>query len=186
MNSNNQNTQDYYNLSMDQTEDSPVSQQILNNNINDNIQHISTNDVGISNMSLNALHNVNIATPAPQNVTFEFYFSLPNDTRIYHVTFQYTELHPLENARLLNDRINLSHIPDYQLSHHYNLQFLIQQQIQQQVQHHIYQQNDIQQQSFNNIQSTSQEVYSNNDTYSNGTVSYNMQDTRNTGFQNSS
>ncbi|PKK69237.1 hypothetical protein RhiirC2_781250 [Rhizophagus irregularis] len=169
MNSNNQNTQDYYNLSMDQTEDSSVSQQILNNNINDNIQHISTNDVGISNMSLNALHNV--ATSAPQNVTFEFYFPLPNDT---------------QNARLLNDRINLSHIPDYQLSHHYNLQFLIQQQIQQQVQNPIYQQNDIQQQSFNNTQSTSQEVYSNNDTYSNGTVSYNMQDTRNTGFQNSS
>ncbi|PKY58340.1 hypothetical protein RhiirA4_480172 [Rhizophagus irregularis] len=189
MNSNSQNTQDYYNLLMDQSGNSSAPPQILNNNNNENIQHTSTNDVGISNMSLNALHNINIATPAPQNVTFEFYFPLPNDTRICHVTYQYTELHPLENARRLNDKINLSHIPDYQLSHHYNLQSLIQQQIQQQqLQHPVYQQNDIQQQSLDTTQSTSQ-VYSNNDTYSNtasilvnGTVSYSMQD----GFQNSS
>ncbi|PKY34050.1 hypothetical protein RhiirB3_453433 [Rhizophagus irregularis] len=59
---------------------------------------------------------------------------------------------------------------------------------QQQLQHPVYQQNDIQQQSLDTTQSTSQ-VYSNNDTYSNtasilvnGTVSYSMQD----GFQNSS
>ena len=58
-------------------------------------------------------------TPAaPQNVTFEFYLPLPNDTRIYHIT--YTELHPLENARILNNSINLSHIPDHQLPHHYH------------------------------------------------------------------
>src|SRR5438034_729976 len=86
---------------------------------------------------------------------------------IYHVT--YTELHPLENARLLNNSINLSHIPDHQFPHHYNVQSLIQQQIQQQVQQVqqpvVYQQNNIQQQSFDtSIQPTSQ-VYSDNNAY---------------------
>ena len=77
------------------------------------------------------------------------------------------------------------------MSHHYNLQSLIRQQIQQQVQHPIvYQQN--RQQSFDATQPTSQ-VYSNNDTYNtasnsvNGIISYdNMQDMGNTGFNNSS
>ncbi|GBC09124.1 hypothetical protein RclHR1_08610011 [Rhizophagus clarus] len=153
----------------------------------ENIQHTSTNNVGISNMNLNALHinNINSATPASQNVTFEFYCPLPNDTRIYHVTYQFTELHPLENARLLNDRINLSHIPDYQLQHHHNVRSLIQQQIQQQVQQPIvHQRNNTQQQSFDTIQPS--QVYSNNNTYdttsipTNGTVSYDIQDMRNT------
>jgi hypothetical protein len=91
----------------------------------------------------------------------------------------------------LNDRINLSHIPNHQIPHHNNIQSLIQQQIQQQVQHPIInQQNDIQQQSIDTTQPTSQE-YSNSDTYNtasisvNGTVSYDMQNMRDMGFQNS-
>ncbi|CAB5216830.1 unnamed protein product [Rhizophagus irregularis] len=136
---------------MDQTGNSSAPQQIFNNK-NESIQHTLINNVGISD--LNTLH-INSTTPAPYNTTYEFYFHLPNDTRIYRVT--YSELNLSEN-------------------------------IQQQVQHPIYQQNDIQQQSFDTTQSTFQ-VYSNNDTYNtasisvNGTVSYDMQDTR---FQDSS
>ncbi|PKK68922.1 hypothetical protein RhiirC2_713023 [Rhizophagus irregularis] len=180
MNSNNQNIQDYCDLSMDQTGNSSAPQQIFNNK-NENIQHTLINNVGISD--LNTLH-INSTTPAPYNTTFEFYFHLPNDTRIYRVT--YSELNLSENVQLLNNGIN--HISGYLLPHHYNVQSLIQQQIQQQVQHPIYQQNDIQQQSFDTTQSTFQ-VYSNNDTYNtasisvNGTVFYDMQDTR---FQDSS
>ncbi|PKY58992.1 hypothetical protein RhiirA4_481379 [Rhizophagus irregularis] len=131
---------------------------------------------GVSN--LNRSH---ITIPAPHNTTFEFYFHLPNDTRIYRVT--YSELNLSENVQLLNNGIN--RIPDYLLPHHYNVQSLIQQQIQQQVQHSIvYQQNRIQSQPFDTFQ-----VYSNNDIYNtaltsvNGNISYDMQDTR---FQNSS
>ncbi|RGB41668.1 hypothetical protein C1646_793118 [Rhizophagus diaphanus] len=192
MSSNNQNTQDYYNLSMDQTGNNSTPLQILNNNNNEDIQHNLVNNVGVPNTNLNTLHNnINIATLAPQSVTFEFYFPLPNDARIYHVTYQYTELHPLENARLLNDRINLSHIPNHQIPLHDSIQSFIRQQIQQQLQQSVYyQQNSIQQQSFDTIQPS--QVYSNNNTYDtasisvNGTVSYDMQDTRNTGSQNSS
>ncbi|CAB4478438.1 hypothetical protein RhiirA5_427682 [Rhizophagus irregularis] len=180
MNSNNQNIQNYYDLPMDQTGNSSAPQQIFNNK-NESIQHTLINNVGISD--LNTLH-INSTTPAPYNTTYEFYFHLPNDTRIYRVT--YSELNLSENVQLLNNGIN--HIPGYLLPHHYNVQSLIQKQIQQQVQHPIYQQNDIQQQSFDTTQSTFQ-VYSNNDTYNtasisvNGTVSYDMQDTR---FQDSS
>ncbi|GBC45157.1 uncharacterized protein OCT59_027324 [Rhizophagus irregularis] len=177
MNSNNQNTQDYYNLSMDQTGNSSAPQ-----NNNENNQHTLINNVGVSDTNLNTLHinSINPTILVPHNTTFEFYFPSPNDARIYHVTYQYTELHPLENARLLNDRINLSHIPDYQLPHNYNLQSLIQQQIQQQVHHPIvYQQNNTQQQPFDTTQPISQ-VYSNNDTYNAAT-----QDMGDTGFQNS-
>ncbi|PKY49752.1 hypothetical protein RhiirA4_465861 [Rhizophagus irregularis] len=75
--------------------------------------------------------------------TFKFYLPLPNDTRIYCVT--YTALNLLfEIAQLLNNGINLSHIPDYQFPHHYNIQFLIRQFVESQ----IYQPNGIQQQSF--------------------------------------
>ncbi|CAB5216831.1 unnamed protein product [Rhizophagus irregularis] len=132
MNSNNQNTQDYYNL----PRNSSAPQQILNNINNENNQHTLINNV--------------------------------------------------ENVQLLNNGIN--RIPDYLLPHHYNVQSLIQQQIQQQVQHSIvYQQNNTQQQSFDTTQLLSQ-VYSDNDTYNtaaNGTVSYDMQDMGDTGFQNS-
>ncbi|CAB4387659.1 unnamed protein product [Rhizophagus irregularis] len=152
---NNQNTQDYYNLSTDQTGNS-APQQILNNNT----LHINT---------------INSTTPAPHNFTFEFYFYLPNDTRIYRVIYSYSELNLSENVQLLN---NLSRIP-----HHYDVQSQIQQQIQQQVQHPIvYHQNGIQQQPFDTTQPTSQ-VYN---TAANGTVSYNIQDMGDTGFQNSS
>jgi hypothetical protein len=60
-----------------------------------------------------------------QSTTFEVYFHLPNDTRIYRVT--YSELHPSENIRLLNNGIDLSHIPDYQFPHHYDVQSSIRQ-----------------------------------------------------------
>jgi hypothetical protein len=101
-------------LPMDQTENGATAstpQQILNNNNNENIQHSLINNVGVFNPNLNILH---ISNPAPQN---EFYFALPDDVRIYHVIYQYTELHPLENARLLNDRINISHISNHQIPH---------------------------------------------------------------------
>ncbi|GBC04013.1 hypothetical protein RclHR1_05470004 [Rhizophagus clarus] len=190
MNSNNRNIQNYSNLPISQTGNNFTPLQILdNNNNNDNVNiqhHTSNNNLGMSSVSLN-----DTATPALQNATFEFYCPLSNDTRIYHVTYQFTELHPLENARLLNDRINLSHIPNYQLQLHRNVESLIRQQIQQQVQQPVvYQQNSIQQQSFDTIQSS--QAYLNNNAYDtasvsvNGTVSHDMQDTRNTGFQNSS
>src|SRR6266496_2092483 len=131
MSSNNQTTQNYSNLPMDLTGN---HLQILGNN----------NDVGMPNTFINT------ATPAPQNAVFEFYFHLPDDTRIYRVT--YSELHPSENIQLLNNGINLSHIPNHQFPHHYNIQSQIQQQILQQVQQPVYyQQNSIQQQSFDDM-----------------------------------
>ncbi|RIA79165.1 hypothetical protein C1645_841377 [Glomus cerebriforme] len=156
---------------MDPTGNNFVPLQIPDNNNENNFQHTSINTI----------------TPAPQDAIFVVYLSLPNDTRIYRVTYQYTELHPLENVQLLNNRIN---IPDSQFPHHYNIQSLIQQQIQQQVhQPVVYQQNNIQQQSFDTmrIQPTSQINYSdnnaNNNTSANGTISADMQGT---GFWNSS
>ncbi|CAB4473518.1 unnamed protein product [Rhizophagus irregularis] len=70
---------------------------------------------------------INNTTSAPQNITFEFYLSLPNDTRIYHVT--YTELNSMEITQLLNNRIDLSHFPDHKLPFHYNVHHLIRQEI---------------------------------------------------------
>ena len=184
MSSNNQTTQDYSDSPMDQTGNIFAP---LDNNNELNIQHTSINDVGMSNTA------VNTATPATsQNIAYEFYFHLPNDTRIYRVT--YSELHPSENIRLLNNGINLSHIPDHQFPHHYNIQSQIQQQIQQQAQQPVYyQQNGIQQQSFDTMMIQPNlptlQVYSDNNVYStvstsvNGAISDNTQDTR---FQNSS
>jgi len=96
---------------------------------------------GISNINMN-ITCIDTTLPAPQhsfnynyngpNITYECYLLLPNDTRIYYVT--YAELHPFEIVRALNNGIDLSHIPDYQLQHHYNLQSSIQQHIQQQTQ----------------------------------------------------
>src|SRR5436190_19797123 len=122
---------------MDQTGNNFVPSQIIDNN-NENFQH--TSNVGMSNMIL----DTNTTAPAaPQNTTFQFYLPLPNDTRVYHVT--YRELDSSEIAQFLNNSINLSHIPYYQFPHHYNLQSLIQQRI---VQPPVdYQQNTIQQQS---------------------------------------
>ncbi|PKK61869.1 hypothetical protein RhiirC2_815941 [Rhizophagus irregularis] len=85
-----------------------------------------------SNLSIgqtgnNFINNSNDIAPASQNNTFEFYLPLPNDTRIYHVI--YTELNSTEIARLLNNRIDLSHIPNHRLPYHYNVQHIIRQQI---------------------------------------------------------
>ncbi|CAG8756926.1 uncharacterized protein OCT59_027259 [Rhizophagus irregularis] len=178
MNSNNPTSQDYSDLPTYQADNIST---LFHNNNNNNDQHTSINNVEMSNtIIINTL-------PALQNDTFEFYFPLPNSARIYYVT--YTELHPLENARLLNNSINLSRIPDHQLPHHYNLQSLIRQQIQQQGQQPVYQQNNVQQQFFDTtIQPTSQVYSDNNNAYNaasnsvNGTISDNIQDTE---FQNS-
>src|SRR4051794_38752207 len=67
--------------------------------------------------------------PVPRNITFEFYLPLPTG-RILYVT--YTELDALEIASLLNNRVDLTHIPDDQLSHHHNIHSFIRQQFQQQ------------------------------------------------------
>ncbi|CAB4482574.1 hypothetical protein RhiirA5_476215 [Rhizophagus irregularis] len=85
-----------------------------------------------SNLSIgqtgnNFINNSNDIAPASQNNTFEFYLPLPNDTHIYHVI--YTELNSTEIARLLNNRIDLSHIPNHRLPYHYNVQHIIRQQI---------------------------------------------------------
>ncbi|CAB4442796.1 unnamed protein product [Rhizophagus irregularis] len=174
MNSNNPTSQDYFDLPTYQADN--ISTLFHNNNNND--QHTSINNVEMSNtFIINTL-------PALQNDTFEFYFPLPNSARIYYVT--YTELHPLENARLLNNSINLSRIPDHQLPHHYDLQSLIRQQIQQQGQQPVYQQNNVQQQFFDTtIQPTSDTNNNANNAASNSvneTISDNIQ---NTEFQNS-
>ncbi|CAB4392074.1 unnamed protein product [Rhizophagus irregularis] len=71
--------------------------------------------------------------------TFEFYLSY--NTRIYRVTN--TALNKFEIAQLLNNGINLSHIPGHHFPHHYYIQFLIRQFVESQ----IYQPN-VQQQSF--------------------------------------
>ena len=148
MNLNNDPAQDYSNL---QTENSFVPLQIPNNNNElNNVQHTSINNVGMSNPTLH-IH---------QNTTFEFYLPLPNDTRVYHVT--YTELNSFDIARRLNNNINLSHIADYHLPHHHNIQSLIQQlihqqvqqQVQQPVESQIYQPNSTQHQSFDTMRTS--------------------------------
>ncbi|CAB5180817.1 unnamed protein product [Rhizophagus irregularis] len=178
MNTNNQASQDYSDLPMYQTGNNFAPSHFLDNNNNDQQTPIN-NNVGMS--------NTNTITPTLQSDTFEFYFPLQNDARICYVT--YTELHQFEIARLLNNGINLSRIPDHQFPHHYNIQSLIQQQIQQQVQQPVYQQNSVQQQSFDTIIQPTYQVYSdNNNTYNNasnsvnGTIPDNIQDA---GFQNS-
>jgi hypothetical protein len=123
---------------MDQTENNFAPLQILDNK-NESIQHTLINNTGITDTNLNTftINTINTATSTTQNTTFEFYFHLPNDARIFRVT--YSELQPSENIRLLNSGINLSHIPDYKLPHHYNVQSFIRQQIQQRVQQPIQQ-----------------------------------------------
>ena len=123
--------------------------------------------------------NTSTAIPAPQNTTFEFYLPLPNG-RIYYVT--YTELSTLEIARHLNNRIDLSHIPDDQLSHHHNLHSFIQQQFLQPVDYQ--QQNNIQQQQCFDSQPTPQ-VYSDNTVYNEVSIPSNeaiSDDIWNTGY----
>ncbi|CAG8714074.1 8804_t:CDS:2 [Rhizophagus irregularis] len=148
MNLNNQTSLDHSDLPMYQTENNFAPLHINND------QHTSINTAV-------EMSNTSTTTPTLQNDTFEFYFPLPNDTRIYHVTYQYTELHPLENARRLNNSINLSRIPGH----------------------------DIQQNFFDtNIQSTSQVYSDSNDSYN--TASNSVSETISdkiqvTGFQNS-
>ncbi|CAB4493037.1 hypothetical protein RhiirA5_419288 [Rhizophagus irregularis] len=105
-----------------------------------------------SNLSIgqtgnNSINNSNSISPAPQNNTSEFYLPLPNDTRIYHVT--YTELTSTEIARRLNNGIDLSNIPNHRLPYHNNVQRLIMQEI---IQQSVdYQQNTIPRQSFDTM-----------------------------------
>ncbi|GBB83876.1 hypothetical protein RclHR1_10540002 [Rhizophagus clarus] len=113
-------------------------------------------------------NNTITTDPALQNNTFEFYLPLPNDICIYHIT--YTELNSIEIARLLNNRIDLSHIPNHQFPYHYNVQHLIRQQIIQQSV--VSQQSTILQQSFDTIdnnQSIFQE-YSDNSAYDTSSI----------------
>ncbi|GBB84156.1 hypothetical protein RclHR1_01080012 [Rhizophagus clarus] len=111
MDSIDQTFQDYSGLPTYQTGNGSTPLHILNNNNND--QQTFVNTVRMPNTFI-----IDTTTPTFQNDTFEFYLSLPNDTRIYYIT--YTELHQLEIARLLNNSINLSRIPDHQFPNHYN------------------------------------------------------------------
>src|SRR4051794_23892452 len=120
---------DYSNL--DQTRDT-----LVGNNNEVDIQ-LSIDNVEMSNQ------NTYTVAPAPRNTTFEFYLPFPTG-RILYVT--YTELNTFEIASLLNNRVDLTHIPDDQLSHHHNIHSFIRQQFLQQPVDH--QQNNIQQQYF--------------------------------------
>ncbi|RIA97129.1 hypothetical protein C1645_314545 [Glomus cerebriforme] len=129
---------------MNQTGNSSTPSQIADNN---NFQQ--TSNVNMPNTNSTILHDNTVAPP--QNTTFEFYLPLPNDTRVYYVT--YTELDSLEIARRLNNGMNNGmNISPF----HYNIQSLIHQLI-----HQIQQQN-IQQQSFDNISQMSQMYVDNN------------------------
>ena len=152
MNSYNCTIQDYSNFPMNQTGNIVLS--------SDNKNFQLTSDVGMSNTNLDTSH-ANTTSPSPKNTIFEFYLSLPNDTRIYHIT--YRELDSLEIGQLLNNRNDLSHIPHYQFQHHYNVQSLIQQRIVQPPIDH--KQNIVQQQSFNtmNVRPIFQKHSDNND-----------------------
>src|SRR5437016_2215514 len=112
MSSNNHSAQDYLNLPEDLAGNSYAPLQIPNNNNN---YHVAISDP-----------NNNVSPD-----TFEFYLPLPNDM-IYRVT--YTQLHSFEIARLLNNGVDISHIPDSQFSHHQHVQQSIRQQIHQRVQ----------------------------------------------------
>lgn len=119
MSSNDHSAQDYLNLPEAQVGNSSVPMPIPNNNDNNINYH-----VGISNPN-------NTVPPK----TFEFYLPLSDDT-IYQVT--YTRLRSLDIARLLNNGVDKSHIPDSHFPLHQNVESIIRQQIHQRVQH-IYQ-----------------------------------------------
>jgi hypothetical protein len=128
-------------MSSQQDSDSDYSNLNLTGNTlvgnNDGINTSIENMMGMSNL------NTNTVVLVPQNTTFEVY--LPLNGRIYHVT--YTELNLIGIARHLNSRLDLSQVPDDQLTHHHNIQSFIQQQfLQQHVDYN--QQNNIQQQYF--------------------------------------
>jgi hypothetical protein len=139
----------------------------MDSNNNHTAQDYSSLPTNSNTSHFNTINTINTATYMSQNTVFEFYFHLPNDTRIYHAT--YSELRPSENTRLLNNGINLSHIPDYQFPHHCNVQSFIRQQIQQRVQQ------PVQQQSFDTTRThPTPQIYL--DATSVGNISDNMQD----------
>ena len=144
--------------------------------VGNNNGHTSIDNVGMPNL------NTSTAIPAPQNTIYEVYLPLSNGS-ICYVT--YTVLSTLEISRHLNNRIDLSHIPDDQLSHHHNIHSFIQQQFLQQPVD--YQQNDIQQQQCFDSQPTPQ-IYSDNTVYnavsipSNGAISDYIHDTSDSGY----
>lgn len=117
MSSSDRSAQDYLSLPEDQVENSFVPMRIHNNNENSSINF----HVEISNSN-------NTLSPK----TFEFYLPLPNDT-IYRIT--YTQLHSFEIATLLNNGVDISHIPDSHFPYHQNVQSFIRQQIHQRVQY---------------------------------------------------
>ncbi|CAG8539023.1 uncharacterized protein OCT59_017033 [Rhizophagus irregularis] len=82
-----------------------------------NIRQISS--VGMQNNFINPA--------APKSETYECYLPMPNERRFFHVT--YTEIDEFEITQLLNNNINLSHIPNHQFPHHYNIQNSIQRHI---------------------------------------------------------
>ncbi|CAB4393581.1 unnamed protein product [Rhizophagus irregularis] len=97
--------------------------------MNSNIINFIPNKCTMCNHSTENNFTININNDpmtSESEKTFEFYLALPNDTIIY-VT--YTKLSQIEIAQHLNNKINLSHIPNNQFSHHYYVQNLIQRQI---------------------------------------------------------
>ena len=140
--------------------------------VGNNNGHTSIDNVGMPNL------NTSTAIPAPQNTIYEVYLPLPNGS-ICYVT--YTVLSTLEISRLLNNRIDLSHIPDDQLSHHHNIHSFVQQQFLQQPVD--YQQNDIQQQQC--FDSQPPQIYSDNTVYNEVSIPSNeaiSDDIWNTGY----
>jgi hypothetical protein len=162
MNSNNDHTTQDYSSNLPENRNSFAPLQIHGNGQHNLINNAGLFDMNINTLNTNSTNNV-AAASMTSNTVFEFYFHLPNDTRIYRVT--YTELHPSENIRLLNNGINLSHIPDYQFPHHCNVQSFIRQQIQQRVQQ------PVQQQSFDTTR-----THPTSQMYSDATSVDNMQD----------
>jgi hypothetical protein len=150
------------------------SQQNSNNSNLDQNGPFSGNSNGVD-IQQTSIDNVyaNTVAPAPQNTTFEVY--LPLDGHIYYIT--YTKLNILEIARLLNNRVDLSHIPDDQFPQHHVIQSLIQQQVPQQPA-------DYQQQQQYFGQSTSH-VYSNDNTYDAASNGATFDDVRDTGYDRS-
>jgi hypothetical protein len=119
MSSNGHLAQDYLNLPEDQTGNNFAPMQIPNGDDNNNYH------VEISNSDNTALLT-----------TFEFYLPLPNDT-VYQVT--YTKLRSIDITTLLNNGVDISHIPNSHLPHHQIVQRLINQQIYQRTQQRVYQ-----------------------------------------------
>ncbi|GBB83827.1 hypothetical protein RclHR1_01050001 [Rhizophagus clarus] len=148
MNQNDDSAQDYLN-SPGRFGNSYAPAIIPNNNNNNNTNY----HVKISNPNNTVLPD-----------TYQFYLPLPNDT-IYRVT--YTKLHSSEIAKLLNNGVDISSIPDSHFFYHQRVQGLICQQIHQRVEQHSIQ-------TFNTIPNSqidrtppNPQVHSNNNIYNN-------------------